>query len=272
MKSRFCYIGPDKSGSTWLFEQFMKHPGIFVPEAKDLYFFDKNYHRGLGWYESFFNRCSERMIGEISHDYLFSKLSIERIHSNYPDIKLLSILRNPIDKIWSHYLFLIRSGITTSSFEDALTEFPELIEKSLYSEGIKQCLDLFDINQVGVFYFDDLIENPGMLLREIYKFLDVEILINDSVAENPLPASKPRYFILAKMAKKSANVLRSFGFENTLGKIKRNTIIKNILYKRLDKKPFMDSQTKRYLLDNFLLKDIEKLEKYLSVDLIHWKI
>jgi len=113
-KPDFLYIGPDKSGSTWLYSILNAHPQCFVPVLKDIYFFDRYYDKGWNWYSAFFEQTPKNVNvrGELSHDYLFSKLAAERIKSDLPSIKLLSILRNPVDRAYSHYLYLLTTGIT----------------------------------------------------------------------------------------------------------------------------------------------------------------
>src|SRR5262245_51708602 len=91
----FLFIGPDKCGSSWLFEVLRQHPLCFVPPAKDLYFFDRYYARGWAWYERHFAAAPTgcRARGELSHDYLFSPLAAERIAASLPEVRLLTILR-----------------------------------------------------------------------------------------------------------------------------------------------------------------------------------
>src|SRR5688572_24495864 len=70
----FLFIGPDRAGSTWLYETLSRHKQAYMPNVKEFFFFDRYYHRGWRWYESYFKNADQgsRVIGEISHDYLFS--------------------------------------------------------------------------------------------------------------------------------------------------------------------------------------------------------
>ena len=81
MKPNFLFIGPDKTGSSWLYQILRGHPECHVPELKDIYFFDRFYARGLDWYLSLFDSAAPgaRAVGELSHDYLFSPAAAERI-------------------------------------------------------------------------------------------------------------------------------------------------------------------------------------------------
>lgn len=267
----FIFIGPDKSGSTWLYEQCLAHPLIYVPDAKDLYFFDKNYYKGLNWYNSFFLNSDSCFKGEISHDYIFSQSAIQRISKHCPHVKIMTILRNPLDKIWSHYLFLKRSGATKLSFEDALFEFPELISKAKYYSGLKSVYNYFPKDQIGIFYFDELELSPSELILKIFSFLEVEHNLNVSVTDNPLPASQPRSYYLAKAVKQMALLLRRLHLENLLGLIKRNKLIKNLLYKSYKNKPLMCKDTKSRLYQDHFKEEVDNLEALLKVDLSAWR-
>lgn len=79
----FIYIGPDKAGSSWLHEVLLTHHQVFMPPAKDLYFFDRYYDRGLGWYLGQFAGATsdQSVVGEVCQDYLFSSQAPLRIRS-----------------------------------------------------------------------------------------------------------------------------------------------------------------------------------------------
>jgi len=120
LKPTFLFIGPDKSGSTWLYEVLRQHAQCFVPPVKDIYFFDRYYERGLDWYFRFFEAAPPGTLaaGELSHDYLFSSAAAERIAQDLPGVKLITSLRDPAERTFSHYLYMIRSGRTRLDFAD----------------------------------------------------------------------------------------------------------------------------------------------------------
>ena len=131
MKPTFLFIGPDKTGSTWLYEVLRQHAACYVPPVKDIYFFDRHYERGLDWYLSFFEPAPAGSLaaGELSHDYLFSPQAADRIARDLPNVRLLTSLRDPAERTFSHYLYMIRSGRTRLDFAAALEQFPELVDE-----------------------------------------------------------------------------------------------------------------------------------------------
>ena len=84
-KPNFLFLGPDKTGSSWMFNLLRSHPECFVPRAKDIYFFNKYYHLGWDWYLSHFkNADSFKAVGELSHDYFGSEESANLIQEFLP--------------------------------------------------------------------------------------------------------------------------------------------------------------------------------------------
>ena len=70
----FLYIGAEKAGSSWIYEILREHPQVYVPPAKDIQFFDKNFDKGIEWYLSLFGSGAGQIaIGEVSHDYFLAQ-------------------------------------------------------------------------------------------------------------------------------------------------------------------------------------------------------
>ncbi|MGB8698832.1 MAG: sulfotransferase domain-containing protein, partial [Thermosynechococcaceae cyanobacterium] len=174
----FLFIGPDKTGSSWMYEIFRQHPQCYVSECKDIYFFDRYYDRGLNWYFSHFRKANSDVIaiGELSHDYLFSPLAAKRIHVDLPNVKLISCLRNPIDRTFSHYLYLIRCGLTKLSFKEAIQTIPELIEHSLYYKHLSVYFSLFESSRIKILDFSDLQADSKVFAKEIFDYLNLSLL------------------------------------------------------------------------------------------------
>ena len=123
-------IGAEKSGSTWLYALLKSHPEIYMSERrKEIDFFNRNYEKGLSWYESFFpdgQAVSETpVIGEYSPSYLYFSECPERMARIKPIQKLLLIVRNPADQMYSYYGQAIRVLNYQKTFEDFLQEDPK---------------------------------------------------------------------------------------------------------------------------------------------------
>ena len=276
MLPNFIFIGPDKSGSTWIYEALKAHPEVFVPTAKDLYFFDKNFDKGVGWYEGFFEGAEGRKaVGELSHDYLFSKDACRRIKEVIPDVKLITCLRDPAERAFSHYLFCIRQGLTNSDFLTASEkEYPVILEHSYYYEPLKRYIETFGRKNVLVLRFEEIKSDPVSFISRIYAFIGVDPGFRpvEVLNRKVLPAGRPRVRLLAYLAKQAAYLLRYAGMPGLLGAIKRSELIQKALYVPYasGERPEPNEREKAFLKECYLA-DIMALERLLGEDFSNWR-
>lgn len=267
----FLFVGPDKSGSSWLFEYLREHRQCYVPACKDIYFFDRYYRNGVQWYESLFKGVTQREIavGEICHDYLFSSTAADRIYLYNPNMKILTSLRHPVRRSFSHYLYLVRSGLTKKEFWDAVEEFPEIITNSLYFEPVKTYIDKFSRQNVGILIFDELQQDPAMYAKRVCTFLGIEF---ESPKKNRVVrgAAKPRSYLVAKLVKWVAVLVRSLGFPTVVGKIKHSMIVK-LLYSeyRLDERPQL-TDSDFIKLGKYFEDDIQRLQELTGIPFVSY--
>jgi hypothetical protein len=274
MKPTFLFIGPDKTGSSWLYQILRHHPNCFVPDCKDIYFFDRYYHRGFGWYLSIFKDVPSNIfvVGELSHDYLFSAVVANRIKHDLPGVKLLTILRDPVERTFSHYLYMIRSGRTRDEFELALENFPELINNSMYYKHLSEYFCCFERQQIKVLFFEALKADPKAFAKEVFDFLNLPLIDEIDYYSQVLPASHPQSYLLARLAKLSANAARDIGLTNLVGIVKHSPLTQ-LLYRpyKQNERPVMSLATKTRL-NSIFQSDIMHLQDLLDVDLSRWLI
>lgn len=269
----FLYIGPDKSGSSWLFKALESHPECFVPDCKDIYYFDKYFQRGEEWYLGFFRQAGEqaKAIGEISHGYLYEPEAPQRIHECFPGMKIITTLRNPVERSISHYFYLKSGGLVNSDLRSAVQERPGIINSSLYHEPIQRYLNVFPRSQLHITFFEKLKQDPRAFAYNIFEFLDIAQVDSLDFSKRVREARKPRNVALARVMKQGAIRARDMGLTRLVGKIKNSELVEK-LYKPLDKgeKAQISTDDKAWLLDYFL-GDIARLEDLLEMDLSHWK-
>jgi sulfotransferase family protein len=126
----YLVAGAQKCGTTSLWSYLNEHPCVVPAMTKEMHFFDNNYHRGIGWYRAHFPRLTSssdlslpqqmQMTGESSAYYLFHPLAPQRIHETVPKVKIILLLRNPIDRAFSHYQLKLRRRQEALSFEGAI--------------------------------------------------------------------------------------------------------------------------------------------------------
>jgi hypothetical protein len=270
----FLFIGADKAGSTWLFRMLRQHPLCFVPPAKDIYYFDRYYERGFGWYRSFFDDAhpSARAVGELSHDYLYSDVAAERIALTLPDVKIVVFLRAPVDRTFSEFLYLVRSGLARrDDLRSALRAFPEALDHSRYARYLPAYLERFPREQIGVFLYDDLEADPVDFAGEVFSFLDLELVDGVDYHERVLPAARPRSRVLARAVRAAATSVRVAGLPTLVGRAKSSSLAR-VLYAPYPAhaRPRL-TEAERAWLHTELDPGVEELETMLGLDLASWR-
>ena len=269
----FIVIGPGKAGTSWLFQVFNAHPEICTSSAKETIFFDEEYDRGLKWYSKFFKSCCcedrPHAVGEISNTYIFSPVVPERIHRQFPEMKLISTLRNPIERAFSHYLFERRNAGVSGTFEEAIKQRPDFLTRGFYSQHLKPYFDVFPTEQIKVFIYDDLKADNEAFAAQLFDFLNVGPLPDGAIlGKRVLGASEARSRVAAKLSVAAAHAIRAAGFPEVVTKIK-NGFIAQLLFKPIsrDNYPTMLPETHNQLREYFR-EDLERLSEMLERDLV----
>ncbi|NMG58819.1 sulfotransferase [Geitlerinema sp. P-1104] len=121
----FLIIGAQKSGTTSALHYLSQHPQIQVAPQKEVHYFDLNYHQGLSWYQQQFPNPTPAILkGEASPYYIFHPDVPRRVATDFPHMKLIALLRNPVERAISHYHHAIKQGLETLPLEDAIAQEP----------------------------------------------------------------------------------------------------------------------------------------------------
>ncbi len=209
----FLIIGARQSGTTDLYNFINKHPKM-VNKWNETHFFDHNFQQGVAWYKSQFDPRPEPdyIVGDKSPYYFFDPKVPERVKSLYPNVKLLLILRNPIDRAYFQYWDLVRNDHEQLSFEDAIKaesqRMNEKIKKNpkgkhsnrkktslirkysyvsrgIYVEQVKRWLAHFPKEQLMVISFEEFQKSPRKIMDKVFAFLGVkEFKITDKIVES----------------------------------------------------------------------------------------
>ena len=243
-------IGAPRSGTETILNILGQHPEIFVAE-RELHFFDRNYDRGIKWYESHFTGMKGEKVGcEKTANYLVSLDCAEKIKTALPNVKLLISLRNPIYRLLSHYRNWIRNG--TISHKISITEFaqkhPDILDMGRYNIFVEKYLDYFSSNNIKIILFENFINDLSFLTNEIETFLDIKPF--GDVQSVKLNSSNKLYIfknkILSKRLAKLASKFPSY------------------ITKRLDYNINLSDEDYSFLKDTYKDNNIA-LSKYLDV-------
>jgi hypothetical protein len=201
----FLIIGAQKAGTTALYSYLREHPAVVGPPWKEVSFFDRHFWRGAAWYRGHFpNRLYlrgvraragvEPIVGEASPSYLFHPHAPERAAALVPDVRLIALVRNPIDRALSHYHHEVALGREPLPFEQALDQEDARMEGELermrdpryfshawwnftyqargrYAEQLARWLELYPRERLLVVPSEDLLERPGETYRQVLEFL-----------------------------------------------------------------------------------------------------
>ena len=207
LRPTYLVIGAQRSGSTSLDDHLSAHPAVLTAAVKEVQYFHRYYERGERWYRARFplavqgTRCRRRTgvtpaVGETSPDYLFDPRCPARVHAFDPEMKLIAVLRDPVERAHSHWRMVTRHGQESLSFEDALDReeselAPELerlqetqgyrdfpfrtsyVARGRYAEQLERWLALFPREQLLVVLSEDMFADPGGTMDVITRFLGV---------------------------------------------------------------------------------------------------
>jgi hypothetical protein len=204
----FLILGAQKAGTTALYAYLRWHPEITGPSFKEVSFFDRHYARGETWYRAHLparprqwvarqRRGRWPAVGEASPSYLFHPLAPERVAALLPRARLIAVLRDPVDRAFSHYQHEVALGREPFSFEDALAAEDERmcgeVERMLhdpsyfseawwnhtyaargrYAEQLERWFAVFPREQLLVLFSDDLLQQPEATYALVLDFLGV---------------------------------------------------------------------------------------------------
>lgn len=276
MLPNFIIAGTEKSGTSSLIFYLSEHEDIFTPPKKEIHFFedDNNFKKGVEWYKKWFSKWSgEKAIGECTPLYMYFPHCPQRISDIYPDMKIIFILRNPVDRAYSNYWHQVRGGKENLTFEASLKKEQGRIKTSKYhnktysymNKGfyflqIERFLKYFPKEQILIVKFDELKRYPQKTLNEIYRFLEVKLKDNQqslNLKKNITRVPKNKYL--------QFYARRLFGTSALFkGIAKLNLKYGHKTY------PTMNQQTKRELKNHFA-NDIKRLELLTGMKFSEWK-
>jgi len=214
----FLVVGAKRAGTTTLYRYLVEHPGVEPARMfKGTHYFDVRYDQPFSWYRSCFRVRGprQRLTGEASPYYMFHPLAPERIAQRLPDVRLIVILRNPIDRAFSHWLYEVRNGNEPLSFEDAITAEPARIagelermveqpgyesyavrhhtylSRSRYGEQLERLYSVISPERVLVLQTERMGEDPAAEMQRAWDFLGLTVHRPTPLRLDAAPAADP---------------------------------------------------------------------------------
>ena len=292
MMPNFLIVGAAKSGTTSLYSYLNQHPDIFMPKWKELSFFIGDpagpIHKVKKpeFYHKVFSKVTHQAaVGEASTIYLYDESTPKRIKEILGTIKIIIVLRNPVDMAYSLYNHQVRKeGETLKNFEAALEAEANRIRdpvfrkkcygwhanyyyyhRGLYYEQVKRYLDTFGNENVIIFLFEELVDDSVRVAQKVFRFLNVEDTFEPEIkVYNPAGEifTIPKFWEDAGLLQKTISFILS---KNLIKKIPH-------LVRNIGRKPPgpMNPATAQKLKERFY-DDVCCLEKLIGKDLSVWK-
>ncbi len=257
-KPTFIGIGPPKCATTWLDSILRRHPDVFLPvQQKEVFYFDRFYDRGDDWYCGLFDGAADRpAIGEISTSYILDVQTVQRIRDFNPEVKLICILRNPVDRMVSHYRMFVENGRTDLDFENAVARHPELRMNSSYAGLLGNVLSIFPRDQIHLGIFEELFASPqatSSYLESLFDYIGVDqdrlapVAVKQKVRET---YGKPKSRWLVKKAKAIRSAMRKRDMEHIVQFLMRAGINRR-LFLQPSEMPDIPDHLRRELIESF---------------------
>lgn len=286
----FLIIGAMKSGTTALYYYLEQHPQIFMSPVKEPNFFcyeerensDSKAITRIEAYQNLFKNVSdEKAIGEASHCYLYNPKAVARIQNYLPDAKFIAILRNPVDRAYSHFLHTVRDGTEPlTDFAQALREEKtgvhqnrdclDYVGRGRYYEQLKRYFDAFGREQVKVYLYEDLSNTPVDTLQDAFRFLGVDDSFVPDVSLRRNVSGFSKYKTLDEFLRRPSPVKDAL--KMYLPARLRWPLSKAFDYlktRNLSEPAAMQSEVRRQLVGVYR-EDILKVQELLQRDLASW--
>ncbi len=287
----FLCIGAQKSGTTTLHDILIQHPDIYLPKIKETHFFDldDNFNQGVKWWiDTYYKKFNnEKIIGDFTPEYLFYDEIPEKIYNILGDqVKFLIILRNPVDRAYSHYLMSVNRGFESLSFFDAIQQENKRISngpfernhlsylsRGYYSKQIKRYINLFPKENIHFCLFEnDLLNNRKDTIDKILEFLRLEIRsLNIYIKRNEAFQRKFKFLnnILYTDNKLKELVKMFLPMDRVRISLKKNF---DLINRKKHINPKLNASLRYEILKKYYLDDIVELETLIARDLSKWKL
>lgn len=185
----FVIAGTQKAGTTWLERQLGQHPQVFTP-SRQLHYFDRNYDRGADWYARWFQRAvAGQLLGEKTTEYLdipTAETFSRRAATDYPDMKVIVILRDPVRRALSALRHMVNSGLEKCPRDADKLLFDDMarpngkgyryIKRGFYADQLASIDKYIEPDKLLVLIFEeDIVESPAAGLQRVFEFLGLDL-------------------------------------------------------------------------------------------------
>ena len=285
----FLIIGAMKSGTTALYYYLEQHPEIYMSPVKEPNFFSSQEQdnaadavTNIGTYRQLFRGASgKKAIGEASHSYLYEPGAAAEIRHYVPEAKLIAILRNPIDRAYSHFLHMVRTGTEPlDDFVQALREeevgihkertSQDYIGRGLYYDQLKTYFGIFPREQVKIYLYEDLSGAAISTVQDAFRFLKVDGSFVPDVSLRRNVSGHPKFKTLDGLLRSQSRLKNAAKmYLPARLRWRLSKAFDDLKTRNLVEPPPLQSEVRRQLISVYR-EDILKLQDLIRRDLSWW--
>ena len=286
----FFIVGAARAGTSSLYHYLRRHPDVFMSPVKEPHYFAhvnpgperlrylpiRLFPREEQYLRLFEGARGHPVVGEASTGYLYDPEAPARIRERAPDARIVALLRDPVERAYSHYLLHVAGGTQHQPFYDALVEDSRrcpkglgysylYVERGLYHQQVRRYLDTFGPERVRVYLYEDLAADASGVVRDVCAFLGVPFYDGRFFDPTPQYATySPRFGLVRRLI--GNRYLRALGL--TLPE-RLSVLLRHRLLLTRGAKPTMDERARAFLHSVFA-GDVALLQGLLGRDLDHW--
>lgn len=294
MLPNFLIVGAAKAGTTSLCHYLSQHPQIFISPIKEPRFFTPEFYtthcNGLlrdrarkvpfsteEYHQLFSEVKAEIAIGESSTEYLYFPSAPVRIRDAIPQVKIIAILRNPIERAFSAFCYQSRDGCEPLSFKQALLEEKARLEMrwrpgwlyvncGFYYEQLKRYFDNFEAEKIKIFLYEDLDVSSVKVVQDICEFLGVNSNFEPDLSRRNI-SKVPRIHLLNTLFVRENPVKTAL--KGLIPEGGQRDILRKLKQLNFSEKPVLPKEIYHELVEVYK-EDILRLEDLIERDLSHW--
>ena len=290
----FLVVGAAKSGTTALYEHLRQHPQIFMCPVKETNFLALDgtrpdfggpraeilntdaIWRAEDYVELFSGATDQRARGEVCPRYLFKAGTAGRIKRRLPDVRIVAVLRNPVERAFSSFAMYRRDGFEpAATLAEAMADEPRRLRENwayaihvdygFYGRQLQEYFDAFPREQIRCYLYEDFVADPGAFFADLLEFIGVDPGFRPDMSRRHNPSGMIRNPILRALWTRTHGIR---GAAPLLPKAWRRRVAAFFVSRAMDPLPFPD-ETRRQLVEIYR-DDIEHLQRLLGRDLGHW--
>ena len=260
------HIGPQKSGTTWLYSALIEHEDVISSPKDSIHYMNIFYHKGEGWFHRHFKSFDKKVILDPTPSYIRHESVPGRIYKYNPKAKIMLTARNPLERAFSHYWHEKKKDRFNFTFDEIFKNydlFTNWIEPGMYAMHYNRFLEFFPKEQIKILFFEDLNDNPKRFLEEVCEFCEINSSFMPSVIDRKI--NKAGAFKSNKKRQREQQLL-NMPFSRFFYQVK-NKIIPNDYREKLED---VSREVKNEVID-VLHEDICEFELITGRDLSKWK-